>query len=41
MSHSYDNLKDINFNFLDNLNNYTILEQKYRFEINITQRSVT
>ena len=27
MSHSHDNLRDINFKFLDNLVNYTTLEQ--------------
>ena len=36
MSHSHDNLTDINFNFVDNLVNYTTLEQKYRFKNNIT-----
>ena len=41
ISHSHDNLTDINFKFLVNLVNYTTLEQKYRFKIKITQRSVT
>ena len=41
MSHSHDTLTELNFKFLDNLVNYTTLELKYRFKINITQRSVT
>ena len=40
MSHSHENLTDVDFKFLKNLNNYTLLKLKDISKIKIIQRSV-